>query len=286
MLYPNEEVSALLHDRFVLHWQSVRPVPTVTIDFGDGRKLERTLTGNSIHYILDSDARPLDALPGLYGPKAFVRGLLDAERLFKSLTGKDDTQRNVTQRIYYGEQHNKISTAWMTDTMKIGGTAPKGFTIVKGRNGDALSIAQLAVTKAITETSILRAMNLATDELGKITDEAAWKKIAQLHPTDAELDNRSISLIRRQNPTITEDDLTHLTRKFQELVALDTVRNEYLMHTKLYVWLLNEPVRNDVEKLNTKVYDSLFLTPGSDPWLGLFSPEVYTALDNGGVKKN
>ena len=285
VLYPNEEVSALLHDRFVLHWQSVRPVPTVTIDFGDGRKLERTLTGNSIHYILDSDARPLDALPGLYGPKAFVRGLLDAERLFKSLTGKDDTQRNVTQRIYYGEQHNKISTAWMTDTMKIGGTAPKGFTIVKGRNGDALSIAQLAVTKAITETSILRAMNLATDELGKITDEAAWKKIAQLHPTDAELDNRSISLIKRQNPTITEDDLTHLTRKFQELVALDTVRNEYLMHTKLYVWLLNEPVRNDVEKLNTKVYDSLFLTPGSDPWLGLFSPEVYTALDNGGVKK-
>ena len=285
VLYPNEEVSALLHDRFVLHWQTVRPVPTVTIDFGDGRKLERTLTGNSIHYILDSDARPLDALPGLYGPRAFVRGLIDTEKLFKSLAGKDDAQRNMALRIYYEGQHNKLSAAWLSDTMKIGGTAPKGFTIVKGRNGDALSIAQLAVTKAITETSILRAMNLATDELGKITDEAAWKKIAQLHPADAELDNRSISLIRRQNPTITDDDLTHLTRKFQELVALDTVRNEYLMHTKLYVWLLNEPVRNDIEKLNTKVYDSLFLTPGSDPWLGLFSPEVYTALDNGGVKK-
>lgn len=285
VLYPNEEVSTLLHDRFVLHWQSVRPVPTVTIDFGDGRKLERTLTGNSIHYILDSDARPLDALPGLYGPKAFVRGLLDTEKLFKSLAGKDDGQRNVALRMYYEGQHNKISAAWLSDTMKIGGTAPKGFTIVKGRNGDALSIAPLAVTKAITETSILRAMNMATDELGKITDEVAWNKIAQLHPTDAELDNRSISLIRRQNPTITEDDLMHLTRKFQELVALDTVRNEYLMHTKLYVWLLNDPVRNDVEKLNTKVYDSLFLTPSSDPWLGLFSPEVYTALDNGGIKK-
>jgi hypothetical protein len=286
VLYPNEGVSSVLHDRFVLHWQSVRPVPTVTIDFGDGRKLERTLTGNSIHYILDSDARTLDALPGLYGPRAFVRGLVDAEKLFNSLAGKNDVQRNATLRMYYDEQHNKISAAWLSDTIKIGGKAPKGFTIVKGRNGDALSIAPLAVTKAITETSILRAMNMATDELGKITDEDAWKKIAQLHPTDAELDNRSISLIRRQNPTITEDDLTHLTQKFQELVALDTVRNEYLMHTKLYVWLTNDPVRNDVEKLNTKVYDSLFLTPGSDPWLGLFSPEVYTALDNGGVKKN
>ncbi|MBW4577419.1 MAG: hypothetical protein KME08_19470, partial [Aphanothece sp. CMT-3BRIN-NPC111] len=44
-LYPNAEVSKVLRDRFILHWQSVRPVPKVTIDFGDGRKLERTLTG-------------------------------------------------------------------------------------------------------------------------------------------------------------------------------------------------------------------------------------------------
>jgi hypothetical protein len=286
VLYPNEEVSSVLHDRFVLHWQSVRPVPTVTIDFGDGRKLERTLTGNSIHYILDSDARPLDALPGLYGPKAFVRGLIEAEKIFKSLAGKDDAQRNLTLRMYYENQHNRISAAWLKDTMKIGGQAPKGFTIVNDSRGEALSIAPLAVTKAITETSILRAMNMARDELGKITDETAWKKIAQLHPSDAMLDNRSLALIEYQNPRLTENELYRLIDKFQQAVALDTVRNEYLMHTTLYVWLMNDPVRNDLEKLNTKVYDSLFLTPGSDPWLGLFSPEIYTALDNGGVKKN
>jgi hypothetical protein len=260
-------------------------VPTVTIDFGDGRKLERTLTGNSIHYILDSEARPLDALPGLYGPRAFVRGLLDAEKLFKSLAGMNETERTLTLRIYYGDQHNRISAAWTIDTQKIGGKAPEGFRIIKGRRGDALSIAPLALTKAITETSILQAMNRATEQLGKVTDEAAWRKIAQLHPTDAELDARSISLIKRQNPTITDDDLTHLTRKFQELIALDSVRNEYLMHTKLYEWLVSDPVANDVEKLNEKVYESLFLTPGSDPWLGLYSPEVYTALDNGGIVK-
>ena len=286
VLYPNDEVQTVLHDRFVLHWQSVRPVPVVTIDFGDGRKLERTLTGNSIHYILDSDARPLDALPGLYGPRAFVRGLNDAERLFKSLAGKNETQRNLMLQTYYGNQHSKISAAWTNDTIKIGGQAPEGFRIVRGRNGDALSIAPLALPKAMTETPILRGINPGpTEALGKITDEAAWKKIAQLHPTDATLDDRSISLIRRQNPTITEDDLTHLIRKFEDLVALDTVRNEYLMHTRLYVWLMNDPVRNDVEKLNAKVYDALFLTPGSDPWLGLLSPEVYTALDNGGIVK-
>ncbi|HEX5886043.1 MAG TPA: hypothetical protein VFY67_15985, partial [Pyrinomonadaceae bacterium] len=65
----------------------------------------------------------------------------------------------------------------------------------------------------------------------------------------------------------------------------DTVRNEYLMHTELYEWLMQEPVRDDLEKLNEQVYAKLFLTPRSDPWLGLFSTDVYTALDNGGVVK-
>jgi hypothetical protein len=201
------------------------------------------------------------------------------------LAGRDEL-RNFLLRQYYSDQHNKISAAWTVDTAKIGGTVPRGFQIVKGRDGDALSIAPLAVTKAITETTILRAMNMATDELGKITDEAAWKKIALLHPSDAELDNRSLVLIERQNPTLTESELNKLIARFQEAVALDTVRNEYLMHTKLYTWLMNDPVRDDVEKLNSKVYESLFLTPRSDPWLGLFSPEVYTALDNGGVIRN
>jgi hypothetical protein len=64
-LYANGEISQALRDNYVLHWKSVRPVPRVTIDFGDGRKLERTLTGNSIHYILTPDGEVVDALPGL-----------------------------------------------------------------------------------------------------------------------------------------------------------------------------------------------------------------------------
>jgi hypothetical protein len=285
VLYPNAEVNTALRDRFVLHWQSVRPVPTVTIDFGDGRKLERTLTGNSIHYILDSQARTIDALPGLYGPKAFLHGLLSAETLFKSLAGKNDQQRNFMLSLYYSQQHNKIAAAWTIDTQKIGGKAPEGFRVVEGNNGEALLISPMAMTKAVTEANILRAMTSATEELGKITDETGWRKIAQLHSSDAVLDDRSISLIKHQNPNLTERELAQLVQKFQDSIALDTVRNEYLMHSKLYTWIVKDPVRDDVEKLNEQVYAKLFLTPNSDPWLGLFSADVYTALDNGGVKK-
>src|SRR5260221_4207653 len=61
LLYTAPAINQLMRDRFVLHWQSVRPVPKVTIDFGDGRRLERTLTGNSLHLVLDSHGRPVDA---------------------------------------------------------------------------------------------------------------------------------------------------------------------------------------------------------------------------------
>ena len=63
------------------------------------------------------------------------------------------------------------------------------------------------------------------------------------------------------------------------------MRNEYVMHSKLHAWLLADPTRNDLNAFNETVYARLFLTPRSDPWLGLFSEEIYTALENGGVMR-
>jgi hypothetical protein len=81
-LYPNERVSKALRERFVLHWSSEREAPLVTIDFRDGRKVQRTVTGNSLHYVLDPQGRVLDAIPGLYTPEAFLLALADAEGLY------------------------------------------------------------------------------------------------------------------------------------------------------------------------------------------------------------
>ena len=33
LLYPHRQINEVLREQFVLHWQSVRPVPIVTIDF-------------------------------------------------------------------------------------------------------------------------------------------------------------------------------------------------------------------------------------------------------------
>ena len=286
VLYSNAEVSSMLRERFVLHWQSVRPAPVITIDFGDGRKLERTITGNSIHYVLDSSAKPIEAFPGLYGPKAFLRGLNEAEGLFKSLIRNRGEARQSILAAHYQSRSDYIFSAWLTDTGTIGGKLPKEFVVSKGPNGllTAIAIIPLAVTKAVTEIRMLRAMSPAAEPLGRITDEAAWRKIAQLHSSDATLDSRSLGLIRRQNPALSDQEFAALIKNFQELIALDTVRNEYMLHTKLYPWLLSDPSRTNLERFNDKVYAELFLTPRTDPWLGLFSKDVYVGIDNGGVQ--
>lgn len=83
LLYPEPRLNQLLRDHFVLHWQSVRPVPRVTIDFGNGRRVEKTLTGNSVHVVLDPQGRPVDALPGLFAPHVF-HALLQRARTYAS----------------------------------------------------------------------------------------------------------------------------------------------------------------------------------------------------------
>src|SRR6202008_4526475 len=113
VLYSNVAISSTLRNEFILHWQTVRPVPMITIDFGDGRKLQRTITGNSIHYVLDSDGQIIDALPGVYGPAAFERSLAAAEILFGSLKGKTESEKRSLLLDHHNSLNNKISVAWL-----------------------------------------------------------------------------------------------------------------------------------------------------------------------------
>ena len=288
VLYSNEEVSKVLRDLFILHWESVRPAPRVTIDFGDGRKLERTLTGNSIHYILDQDGRLLDALPGLYGPKAFLSSLGQVEKLFANSSTMGQSDRMSTVSAFHRSRLSAINAGWLADIQEIGGTTPKGLSIIRDEHGTpfAIQIASLAITKMVTEASILKSMIASGEALAGVTDQDVWTRIATLHLSDAELDARSIGLIQRETGNLLEgtgeSTLAKLVQKLQMNMALDTVRNEYLMHTKLYAWLIADRDR-DVGSVNRRVYSELFLTPAADPWLGLFSADTYMALENGGV---
>lgn len=285
VLYANTQIRERLHDRFVLHWKSVRPAPRITVDFGDGRKIESTVTGNSIHYILDSDGQLIEALPGLYDPVTFTKGLRDAETLLKSLAGRVGRERQMLLYNYYMDRTNKITLAWQDDIKQFGGRVPERLRDRPSQDLDALSVGPAAVTKMAIERPMVRAITSASDALGRLTDEQAWRLIASRHSSDWILDHRSIALIQRQNPSLQQNDLTRLLQRFRESVKLDTLRNEYMMRPVLYGLMTKGIAGMDLEKFNELVYARLFLTPSTDPWLGLISPDIYTAIDNGGVIK-
>jgi hypothetical protein len=306
-LYANQEIAQQLRERFVLHWKSVRPVPRVTIDFGDGRKLERTVTGNSVHYALSADGQPLDALPGLYGPGQFLEWLGAVDQLHSeivSLRGPDREQRLKQYHIAHARQ---IDRQWARDLMAV---LPQGVLsdqIQKAQSATshqattsntpptALQAAELAMPKSGVELPILRQLAGNPSAMLRATSDDLWAKLGALPGHAVKLDAAAESIIRRENPDAlragaramtrarVEDPILRLVRNLQTNIAADAVRNEYTLHRTLHEWFASGAAAVDVDQLNERVYAELFLTPSGDPWLGLASPDAYTALEHGGV---
>jgi hypothetical protein len=305
-LYPNTEVSRYLRDHFVLHWQSVRPVPRITIDMGDGRRIERTITGNSIHYILDAEGNPIDALPGLYGAKAFLIELdraANAEHQASNLIGP-------TRAQFLGNYHATrllaIQQQWARDLAKINplptpSLAPAAANAPLAQLPDAIAAAPRAASKMGVVAPMLRAgaetpLALDRNRLDVMSTDATWQKIAALHWDEARLDSGSLKLIQfKQSPTAAEaaritaskmqveTPMMRMLNNLQSSIAEDTVHNEYQLHARIHEWFANGTAPANLDALNSKIYADLFLTPNSDAWLGLAPADTYSALDGGGL---
>ena len=317
-LYANDAVSEELRSRFVLHWQSVRPVPRVTIDFGDGRVLNRTITGNSAHYILASDGRPLDVLPGLYGPQQFLAWLDRCE----SLAARDrvatiDADRSQLIVDYHARQLDRLGQQWQADLLEVEADHRQGASVTtagrlaawtplekdrprlaaaaaRGVHPTALEAAPIAVGKGAIEVPLLNLVAANTPR-EYADDNQLWTALAALRRSDVQLDESSRSVIRREHPSamaagaraeskrIVEDPILRLVRNFEDSIARDAVRNEYLLHWQIHQWFVDGDEAASADELNERVYAELFLTPSSDPWLGLDPGDDYTGLEGSGL---
>jgi hypothetical protein len=291
-LYANEQVSKLLRERFILHWQSVRPVPKLTIDFGDGRKMERTLTGNSIHYVLDSEGRLIDALPGMYGPGAFLRELMRTTSVAANLAAlRTDGERKTARLRYHQARLEELENAWLNDVTLTGLTVAPSRDIpnalVAGSNPpSAQRAAAVAMTKTgMVERPVLRGMSDNPKLLDSIGSDTGWLMIAGLHAEDATLDQATRALMRFKDPSLTGASLQAAVFALVRTVAEDTVRNEYVFHARIHKWLATEAAISDVARLNERIYAELFLTPSWDAWLGLRPAGAYSGIDNDGVRR-
>jgi hypothetical protein len=284
VLYADPQIARLLRDRFVLHWESVRPVPKVIVDFGDGRRLTGTVTGNSIHYVLDSRGRLVDALPGLNGPGAFRRFLERTAAEAGRMAALDDTGYVRELKAYHAARHADVQAALTDDFRRSGAEDPEGAaerTIssaqwIKPVERPAWRASERTVSKMAVEMPIL--MAVSADAARMRTPEIAPSTVAGLHQDDAELSEESRRLLLAKAKSWLKGDPVAAVDHFQAVIGEDTVRNEYLLHPAIHAWLAESREVPDLAAFNEQVYARLFLTPSSDPWLGLAPSEVFSVL--------
>ncbi len=304
-LYANAEVGKLLREQFVLYWSSERPVPRVTIDFGDGRKLERTTTGNSAHYVLDATGRVIDVLPGLYAPAVFHAELAESARLAHRVRKLGDAQRAQALAEHHRRELEEASA-------RLRAVAGTEFLRRRGRllgrdemDASAVARAQRATyAKYVVEVPDLAKIGIDAGAI-PTSDLPQWAAIGQkvwgiftatapaaprqrgtTAPPPAVLDAQSRALIAQLHNAgplkSTPAELDAMLARLEQSIVADTALNELRLRPQIRN-MLARPERLGLDKINEWIYATVFQTPRSDAWLGLLPRTDFTGLPGDGV---
>lgn len=77
-LFQDPEFRAFAEREAIPAWEMVRPVPKVTIDFGNGKQVVRTVRGNAVMYLLNADGKVFDVFPGVYTKADFLSAVRES----------------------------------------------------------------------------------------------------------------------------------------------------------------------------------------------------------------
>jgi hypothetical protein len=301
VLYANPQTSQFLRDNYVLHWSSERPVPQITVDFGDGRVVRRTITGNSVHYVLDAQGRIIDALPGLYGPAAFEKGLRQSLDLAtKSAVLSDQDSAKLVAK-YHARAVWTLTASWKKQLQRVYGESYSSYAESAQlpqlarfswpnplySSMPAKVVNQLTMSKQDMEAPDLVWMQPDIQVSGSYGD---WTKIAAGVPRER-LHPQSRILIEAQEPRDWSSrdarplDATQREKRFarfERRMTEEELRNEYVFHGAIHASLAKAS-RVAFAPTNEYIYSKLFMTPQTDAWLGLMPTEAITGLSGDGI---
>ena len=109
MLFSEPNVATFINHAFEPVWESVRPVPLIRIDFGNGKVITRTLHGNIATYVCTTDAQVLDVLPGIYTPQTYLDRLKQYTLLAHYVNQAGKQSREASLRDYHRVQAQSLA---------------------------------------------------------------------------------------------------------------------------------------------------------------------------------
>lgn len=203
MLFSDSRVSTLIRTQFVAAWESVRPVPTVEIDFGNGRKIKRTVNGNIATYVCAPDGRVLDIIPGLNTPEAYLEDLRHALNLWRaSLASFDKTileyhTENLKTPTVYEWVRNDMAKALAERLMRMSLDKRQELVDRKGRGTRIIPDPNADIAKMEIETPIRKLSSEEAAILSADTEINRKERKPLLHKILAEKIVRPADITKR-----------------------------------------------------------------------------------------
>lgn len=257
---------------FVLHWQTVRAAPKITIDMGDGRVLTTTITGNSAHLILDADGNVVDAIPGLLSPAAFQAMLASAKQVAQ--VAKAD------RPAMHSSLRDPELRGWRALAPPAGLLGDAKAVPLVGKSAKApraVEAGNRAMAKSVPEMPVVRA--IAPVDAAEVRADPFFDAAAVRSRGAVVFSENAKRLVARKLSG--DQKLQPVLDRLQLAVAKDTIINRFVFHDAVRSWLADGV--SDPMVVQNRLYDELFLTPKADPWLGLVDENAYTGVDGGGV---
>jgi hypothetical protein len=269
VLLSDDDTAKWLSENFVLSWENVREPAKVTIDFGDGKVLKRTLAGNTAFYLTTSDGAVVDVFPGVYTPQDFkklvtesLEGVAEAEALDAIARAEyvKSLHTGAFYQAYLAEANTTMSKMYVEspilDAMRLAGPVPPAPRV------------ETTTGKAVVEGPILRSLSLEgrpvpiPDQEERLSFKGFASRLVDISKTPMGSDEarRRIS----GNASLSDE------QRQGQIVRLDSRTNVRYVRPAVHL-MFRDAVKGLVrpQDLTRTVYLDLLHIDVDDPYLGL-----------------
>lgn len=288
MLFSHRDLAEWMGATFECAWESVRDVPKVTVDFGGGNVVRRTLHGNVVTWVTDADGRAIEALGGLYEPAAY-RARLEQAAMFAALLREQETDaaRDAAFADWHGRQAERLAAG--AAALVVERTIDPAYALAKFRVEDMFkhviaeprppqvpetSILRIAGVPEMRSASKLRAEGPTERALAGDNGDGGAKPEKAIADVGAAktLAEGSAGVLRApllDRPRPTGEILEAPgVRADRGLLAQDTAAGETIHRPAIHA-LLARSGRVPYATLSRAVYRDVLHLDLDDPWLGL-----------------
>jgi hypothetical protein len=241
VLFSRTDVANYINTNFEPVWQSIRPVPVIRIDFGNGNVVTRTLHGNIASYVCRSDGQVLDILPGIYTPAAYL-DCLEQFRLLAAYVDQPGAGLAASVESYHRTQAEALHKQTSPARLFVQSRAQRqdqGMGMRGGKFGGGMG-------------------GMRAADMGKGVIERRTERI--LLATSSRQTNES----RVDGPTVdTPEDRSHWM-----LLAEDTLLNESIRRQQIHEKLAKLKSVSP-QQITRWLYKEVLHADIDDPYLGL-----------------